>query len=134
MSELFAPLRRKDVTLRNRIAVPPMCQYSAEDGYVTDWHEPHYTGMARGGAGLVVVEATAAPPEGETRGWRGSPVPSRPPGRCPGFRSAMPGAKGAPIVPGKAMTTSPTVIPVAGRRFRPRPSPWVAPSPRCPGP
>ena len=64
MSVLFTPFRLKDVTLRNRIAVPPMCQYSAEDGYVTAWHEPHYTGMARGGAGLVIVEATAVAPEG----------------------------------------------------------------------
>jgi 2,4-dienoyl-CoA reductase-like NADH-dependent reductase (Old Yellow Enzyme family) len=64
MSALFQPFRLKDVTLRNRIAVPPMCQYSAFDGVVTDWHLPHYAGMARGGAGLLVVEATAVSPEG----------------------------------------------------------------------
>lgn len=64
MTALFNPFTLKDVTLRNRIAVPPMCQYSAIDGFVTDWHEPHYTGMARGGAGLVIVEATAVSPEG----------------------------------------------------------------------
>lgn len=64
MTALFSPFRLKDVTLRNRIAVPPMCQYSAEDGFVTDWHLPHYAGMARGGAGLVIVEATAVAPEG----------------------------------------------------------------------
>lgn len=64
MSILFSPFALKDVTLRNRIAVPPMCQYSAEDGLVNDWHEVHYNGLARGGAGLVIVEATAVSPEG----------------------------------------------------------------------
>ena len=47
-----------------RIAVPPMCQYSAVDGFTTDWHLSHYAGLARGGAGLVIVEATAVSPEG----------------------------------------------------------------------
>lgn len=64
MPQIFTPFSLKDVTLRNRIAVPPMCQYSASDGYVGDWHLPHYTGLARGGAGLVIVEATAVSPEG----------------------------------------------------------------------
>lgn len=61
---LFTPFHLKDVTLRNRIAVPPMCQYSAVDGFTTDWHLSHYAGLARGGAGLVIVEATAVSPEG----------------------------------------------------------------------
>lgn len=64
MPALFSPFELKDVTLRNRIAVPPMCQYSAVDGFVTDWHLAHYTSMARGGAGLVIVEATGVSPEG----------------------------------------------------------------------
>lgn len=64
MTALFTPYQLKDVTLRNRIAVPPMCQYSAVDGYTNDWHQAHYAGMARGGAGLVIVEATAVAPEG----------------------------------------------------------------------
>lgn len=64
MTALFQPFTLKDVTLRNRIAIPPMCQYMAEDGIVNDWHQVHYAGMARGGAGLVVVEATAVAPEG----------------------------------------------------------------------
>jgi len=64
MSALFQPYKLKDVTLRNRIAVPPMCQYMAVDGMPNDWHLAHYTGMARGGAGLVIVEATAVAPEG----------------------------------------------------------------------
>jgi 2,4-dienoyl-CoA reductase-like NADH-dependent reductase (Old Yellow Enzyme family) len=64
MSALFTAFTLKDVTLRNRIAVPPMCQYSAVDGFTNDWHLAHYTGIARGGAGLVIVEATAVSPEG----------------------------------------------------------------------
>jgi len=64
MSALFQPFKLKDVTLRNRIAVPPMCQYMATDGLVNDWHRVHYPAIARGGAGLVIVEATAVSPEG----------------------------------------------------------------------
>ncbi len=64
MSALFTPFKLKDVTLRNRIAIPPMCQYQAREGYVNEWHLAHYTGMARGGAGLVIVEATGVSPEG----------------------------------------------------------------------
>ena len=64
MSALFTPFTLKSVTLKNRIAIPPMCQYSATDGLVNDWHQVHYAGLARGGAGLVIVEATAVSPEG----------------------------------------------------------------------
>ena len=64
MSVLFEPYTLKDVTLRNRIAIPPMCQYMAQDGVINDWHFVHNAGMARGGAGLLVVEATAVAPEG----------------------------------------------------------------------
>lgn len=64
MTSLFDPFTLKDVTLRNRIAVSPMCQYSAEDGVINDWHQVHLAGLARGGAGLVIVEATAVSPEG----------------------------------------------------------------------
>ncbi|WP_050467510.1 NADH:flavin oxidoreductase/NADH oxidase [Herbaspirillum chlorophenolicum] len=64
MSALFQPFKLKDVTLRNRIAVPPMCQYMAIDGRANDWHLSHYASIARGGAGLVIVEATAVSPEG----------------------------------------------------------------------
>jgi 2,4-dienoyl-CoA reductase-like NADH-dependent reductase (Old Yellow Enzyme family) len=64
MPALFEPFRLRDVTLKNRIAVSPMCQYMAQDGLVNDWHRAHYAGLARGGAGLVVVEATAVSPEG----------------------------------------------------------------------
>lgn len=64
MANLFSTFKLKDVTLRNRIAIPPMCQYSAEDGMTNEWHHVHYNSLARGGAGLVIVEATAVSPEG----------------------------------------------------------------------
>jgi len=62
--KLFTPFSLKGITLRNRIAVSPMCQYRAVDGLPTDWHPTHYESRARGGSGLVVVEATAVSPEG----------------------------------------------------------------------
>jgi 2,4-dienoyl-CoA reductase-like NADH-dependent reductase (Old Yellow Enzyme family) len=61
---LFSPLTIRDVTFRNRIAVSPMCQYSCEDGFATDWHLVHLGSRAVGGAGLVMVEASAVTPEG----------------------------------------------------------------------
>ncbi|WP_053739628.1 NADH:flavin oxidoreductase/NADH oxidase [Nocardia sp. NRRL S-836] len=66
MSLLFSPLTLRSVTLPNRIAVSPMCQYSvtAEDGVPTDWHLVHLGSRAVGGAGLVIAEATAVAPEG----------------------------------------------------------------------
>jgi 2,4-dienoyl-CoA reductase-like NADH-dependent reductase (Old Yellow Enzyme family) len=64
MSHLFAPLTLRSVTLRNRIGVSPMCQYSATDGFANDWHLVHLGARAAGGAGLVMVEATAVEPRG----------------------------------------------------------------------
>ena len=59
MSALFEPFKLRSVTLANRIAVSPMCQYSAVDGLANDWHLVHLGSRAVGGAGLVIVEATA---------------------------------------------------------------------------
>jgi 2,4-dienoyl-CoA reductase-like NADH-dependent reductase (Old Yellow Enzyme family) len=64
MDGLFEPFHLKDVVLRNRIAVSPMCQYSSENGFPNDWHFVHLGSRAIGGAGLVIVEATAVSPEG----------------------------------------------------------------------
>ena len=67
MSRLvFEPITLRGMTARNRLWVPPMCQYSveAQDGVATDWHMVHLGGLARGGAGAVIVEATAVTPEG----------------------------------------------------------------------
>ncbi len=64
MPHLFEPFTLKGVTLRNRIVVSPMCQYMATEGVVNDWHHAHYASLARGGAGLVMIEATAVSAEG----------------------------------------------------------------------
>ena len=64
MSPLFAPLTLRGTTMRNRIWVSPMCQYSAVDGLPDDWHLVHLGARAVGGAGLVLTEATAVSPEG----------------------------------------------------------------------
>jgi 2,4-dienoyl-CoA reductase-like NADH-dependent reductase (Old Yellow Enzyme family) len=61
---LLTPLVLRAVTFRNRIAVAPMCQYSAQDGFANDWHLVHLGSRAVGGAGHVMVEATAVSPEG----------------------------------------------------------------------
>ncbi len=61
---LFSPLELRSVTLRNRIAVSPMCQYSATDGRASDWHLVHLGARAVGGAGLVLFEATAVEARG----------------------------------------------------------------------
>jgi 2,4-dienoyl-CoA reductase-like NADH-dependent reductase (Old Yellow Enzyme family) len=61
---LFQPLTIKSVTLRNRIGVSPMCEYSSDDGVATDWHLVHLGSFAVGGAGLVIAEATAVSAEG----------------------------------------------------------------------
>ena len=65
MTNLFSPLMLRSLTLRNRIALSPMCMYSASlDGKATDWHLAHYHTRAIGGAGLLITEATAVEPRG----------------------------------------------------------------------
>jgi 2,4-dienoyl-CoA reductase-like NADH-dependent reductase (Old Yellow Enzyme family) len=64
MSTLFSPFQLREITFRNRVFVSPMCQYSSNDGMPTDWHLVHLGSRAVGGAGLVMVEATAVSPEG----------------------------------------------------------------------
>ena len=61
---LFSPLNLRGITLRNRIVVSPMLQYSATGGHVNDWHLMHYGKFAAGGAGLVFVESTKVDPRG----------------------------------------------------------------------
>lgn len=61
---LFSPFTIRSVTLRNRIGVSPMCQYSATEGMANDWHFAHLGSRAVGGAGIVIAEATAVAPEG----------------------------------------------------------------------
>src|SRR5947209_12595523 len=64
MAHLFDPLNIRGLTLRNRIVVSPMCQYSSNEGFANDWHFVHLASRAVGGAGLVFTEATAVTPEG----------------------------------------------------------------------
>jgi 2,4-dienoyl-CoA reductase-like NADH-dependent reductase (Old Yellow Enzyme family) len=64
MSKLFSPLVIKNITLKNRIVMSPMCQYSSIDGFTNDWHLVHLGSRAAGGTGLVITEATAVSPEG----------------------------------------------------------------------
>ena len=64
MSKLFSPITIKNITLKNRIAISPMCQYTAVDGFANDWHLVHYGSRAVGGASLIIQEATAVSQEG----------------------------------------------------------------------
>ena len=61
---LFSPLQLRSVVFPNRIGVSPMCEYSSEDGFANDWHLVHLGARAQGGAGLVMMEASAVTPEG----------------------------------------------------------------------
>ncbi len=63
-STLFSPLQLRGITLKNRIVMSPMCQYSAVDGFADDWHLVHLGSRAVGGAGLIISEAMAVSPEG----------------------------------------------------------------------
>jgi len=64
MPHLFSPIKIKNLELKNRIAVSPMCEYSSEDGFANDWHLVHLGSRAIGGAALVIFEASAVSPEG----------------------------------------------------------------------
>ncbi len=64
MTQLFDSLKLRDIVFANRIGIPPMCQYSAQDGVAADWHFVHYGSRAVGGAALMIVEATAITAEG----------------------------------------------------------------------
>ena len=64
MTNLFTPFRIKSIEFKNRIVTSPMCQYSSEDGYASDWHLVHLGTRAVGGAALIISEATAVSPEG----------------------------------------------------------------------
>ena len=109
---LFEPLTLRDVSLRNRIAVSPMCQYSCEDGFATDWHFVHLGSRAVGGAGLVMTEATAVEARGRISPqdlgiWRDEHVPAlariarfiEEQGAVPGMQLAHAGRKASTIRP-----------------------------------
>jgi 2,4-dienoyl-CoA reductase-like NADH-dependent reductase (Old Yellow Enzyme family) len=99
MAHLFDALTLRGVTLRNRIGMSPMCQYSAADGLATDWHLVHLGSRAVGGAGLVIAEAAAVEPRGRISAhdiglWSDAQVP--PLRRVTGFlkeHGAVPGVQ-----------------------------------------
>jgi 2,4-dienoyl-CoA reductase-like NADH-dependent reductase (Old Yellow Enzyme family) len=106
MTPLFTPFTVKDVTLKNRIVVSPMCQYSANEGVINDWHKVHLAGLARGGAALVIAEATAVSPEGritpgcagiwsdtQAEAWRAAVAGIKAGGAVPGLQIAHAGRK-----------------------------------------
>lgn len=110
--DLLSPITIRGVTLRNRIAVSPMCQYCAVDGHADDWHLVHLGSRAVGGAGLVIAEATAVTAEGRiTPGdlgiWSDDHVPFlariaafiKRMGAVPGIQLAHAGRKGSCRVP-----------------------------------
>jgi 2,4-dienoyl-CoA reductase-like NADH-dependent reductase (Old Yellow Enzyme family) len=77
---LFSPFPLRSLVFPNRIGVSPMCQYSSEDGFATDWHLVHLGSRAQGGAGLIIVEAAAVLPEGRISStdlgiWKDEHVP-----------------------------------------------------------
>ena len=64
MAALFTPFAQRGRTMRNRVALSPMCMYSSHDGFANDWHLVHLGARAAGGCGLVMTEATAVEPQG----------------------------------------------------------------------
>jgi 2,4-dienoyl-CoA reductase-like NADH-dependent reductase (Old Yellow Enzyme family) len=109
---MFTPLPIRGVTLRNRIAVSPMCQYSSEDGFANDWHLVHLGSRAVGGAALVFTEATAVTAEGRISSadlgiWKDEHVPNlariahfiASQGAVPGMQLAHAGRKASTQVP-----------------------------------
>ncbi|NNK63785.1 MAG: NADH:flavin oxidoreductase/NADH oxidase, partial [Gemmatimonadetes bacterium] len=104
--DLFTPLELRGVTLRNRIAMSPMCQYSSDDGFANEWHFAHHAARAVGGAGLLIAEATGVEPEGRITPsclgiWKDEHVPAlrrvtdfvREHGAAPGIQLAHAGVK-----------------------------------------
>lgn len=116
MPTLFSPLTIKNITVKNRIVVSPMCQYSSVDGFANDWHLVHLGSRAVGGAGLIITEATAVSPEGrispEDLGlWKDEHIPGlkrivdflRHNGSVVGIQLAHAGRKASTSAPWKGM-------------------------------
>ncbi|KKB61714.1 NADH:flavin oxidoreductase [Robbsia andropogonis] len=145
MAGLFDPFSLKSVTLRNRIAIPPMCQYMAEDGVLNDWHAVHLASLARGGAGLVIVEATAVSPEGRiTPGCTGlwndvqaaafSPIVQKikAAGAVPGIQIAHAGRKASANKPWEGDDHIPATDPRGWQTIAPSAIPFGAHLPKVP--
>ncbi len=129
---LFAPFRQRGLTLRNRVVVSPMCQYSSTDGFANDWHFVHLGSRAVGGAGLVILESTAVTAEGRISArdlgiWDDAHVEGL--ARCVRFMADQGAPAGVQLghAGRKASTTPPWE---GGRVVRPEEGGWlpVAPS------
>lgn len=130
MALLFEPLVLKSISLKNRIAVSPMCQYSADDGCANDWHLVHLGSRAVGGAALILQEATAVSPEGRISTgdlgiWKAAHIPAlqritrfiEMQGAVPGIQLAHAGRKASHDVPwrgGAALTSQQGAWPTVG--------------------
>lgn len=145
MPDLFSELSIKDVLLKNRIAVSPMCQYSASEGVVTHWHLVNLGARAAGGAGLVMAEATAISPEGRiTPGdaglWNREHVEAYRPivefisaqGACPGIQLAHAGRKASSSRPWEGDTHLEEDDPLAWEIIAPSANAFGANLPRAP--
>jgi 2,4-dienoyl-CoA reductase-like NADH-dependent reductase (Old Yellow Enzyme family) len=109
---LLSPFQLRSVTFPNRIGVSPMCQYSSQDGFASDWHLVHLGSRAQGGAGLVILEASAVVPEGRISSgdlgiWKDEHIPGleriarfiHSQGTVAGIQLAHAGRKGSMSVP-----------------------------------
>ncbi len=109
---LFSPFQLRSVSFANRIGVSPMCQYSSQDGFANDWHLVQRGSRAQGGAGLVIVEASAVVPEGRISSgdlgiWNDAHIPKleqivrflHSQGTRAGIQLAHAGRKGSMAVP-----------------------------------
>lgn len=109
---LFDSLSLRNVTLSNRIAVSPMCEYSSDDGFATDWHLVHLGSRAVGGAGLILTEAAAVEPRGRISYgdlgiWKDEHIPAlgritdflKSQGAVPGIQLAHAGRKASTVLP-----------------------------------
>ena len=95
---LFEPISLRDVTLKNRVVVAPMHQYSAVKGFATDWHLMNAGRYAAGGAGLVIMESTKV----ERRGCGAASTSSACTIPCPASSSAIPAARRGAFGRGRA--------------------------------
>lgn len=144
MSMLFTPFHLRELTFKNRIFVSPMCQYSSKDGMPTDWHLVHLGSRAVGGAGLVMVEATAVSAQGrispdDSGIWSADHARAFAPiarfikeqGAVPGIQLAHAGRKASTDLPWKGsgpldanhrgwQTIAPSPVPFAGNFPSPR--------------
>jgi 2,4-dienoyl-CoA reductase-like NADH-dependent reductase (Old Yellow Enzyme family) len=145
MSKLFSEFKLKGVSLKNRIVVSPMCQYSAEHGVPNDWHLVHLGARAIGGAAVVIAEATAVSPEGRitpgcTGLWNDDQAQAWAPivkfvkrhGAVPGIQIAHAGRKASANLPWEGDDHIPAGDPRAWQPLGPSPVAFGANLPRVP--